>query len=266
MVEMIIESSAVQFIECGTMFERGFMFKRIKISLLLVLSLLSVSCSAFNRTGSLAVGTAATVPASANEISRAEVGQLEEEISLLESQKLALESAAEEARLSASSQIERLYEEAAALEEAFASAEAERATLAKQFQAYKNDIEAYLGTFASEPDSSSVITDIELYKEIAYEDLVYHEADYFMDPVSISGTVITLTSGSEMDYCLILVLDEEDRYITLEMSKLIQAEQPLSLGDSVTVYGISYGLIESQIEYGETSITPGIYVDLLTVR
>lgn len=242
------------------------MYKRMMASLLLLSFVMLTSCTRAELSRSINLSPVESSMTSAvvtQDLGRAELIQLEEQVTILENKNKALMASAEAADIKADSQIDRLEEEAEALREAYAKAESERAALAKQFQAYKNEVAEYLSSENHEYLVDKEHAAVEPYREVTYQDLRDNESAFFMEAISIEGSIVELSSTTDLDYCLIEASDTEDSYLMLEIPKLVRREKSLEIGDELRVYGISYGLIESQSVSGDFHITPGILVDLI---
>lgn len=244
------------------------MYKRMMASLLLLSFVMLTSCAREGMSRSINFSheeSSLTSAVVTQDFGRAELMQLEEKLAILESKNEAIIASAEAAGVKADSQIDRLEEEAEALREAYAKAESERAALAKQYQAYKNEVADYVNSEKYEYLADTEHAAVEPYREVTYQDLRNNETEYYMEAVSIQGRIIELSTSTDLDYCLIAAIDTVDSYLMLELPKIIRTEERLEVGDELMIYGISYGLIESQTTSGASHITPGILVDLIRI-
>lgn len=247
------------------------MIKIVKsITFLILCSLLLASCSVIRlpENGAMQASAVATSATLANGMvtgAKDGINELEEELAALELEYQELLKQMEVERQAASSQLDQLRDEADQLEIAYEVIRAERALLAKEFQAYRNEIEAHVtnqeGTEAARETRSTP----PLYTEVSYDDLIEGELEFYLKQVSVIGVVNSITQGENLDSCMLLADESSQSYIKLEIPSSVLSGIILQANDRIQIYGSSYGLVNVKLPDGDQHLIPGISVDLIKI-
>lgn len=238
------------------------------MSLILVLSTLALSAcagadSAKSRTGTVADAATSEAYDEALDKLQSEVLRLESQVERLNEELIQESSLADLEMEKISSHLSQREEDLAILQEAYEQSEEERMALAKAYQQSKNELGQLLNRDSDLRDAGAEhAMQVEAYTEVGYDQLMETSEQYYMRQVTFMAEVLRIDEGREITQVLAGFAGEAEALILLEFAKSQIDDSPIYVGDDLTLYGTSFGLLEVKCPDGSSTAACGVNVDL----